>query len=100
MASKDPRHNLRLSTDLKLKLAKAAFDNGRSVNAEILSRLEKSFRPAPSFTADEIFEVISAIDEKHHDEIIRLMAVVGAIIARHKAGAHPDVKVATQARDA
>lgn len=95
MASKDPRHNLRLPATLKFKLAQAAFDNSRSVNAEILSRLEKSFRTPLPFTADEIFAVISAIDEKHHEEIIRLMTVIGAIIARHKAGDHAVVDAAT-----
>lgn len=44
----DPRHNLRLTPELKKRLQHAAIDNGRSVNAEILARLEGSFAPDPA----------------------------------------------------
>ena len=42
MARQDPQLKLRLPEDLKDKIAKAAEKSGRSMNAEIVSRLEQS----------------------------------------------------------
>lgn len=42
MARQDPQIKLRLPDELKNKISSAAEKNGRSMNAEILSRLELS----------------------------------------------------------
>lgn len=39
----DPQFKLRLTPQLKAEIEKAAADSGRSMNAEILLRLEQSF---------------------------------------------------------
>ncbi|KAA1182110.1 Arc family DNA-binding protein [Rhizobium tropici] len=43
MAREDPQLKLRLTEELKALVTNAAKANGRSVNAEIVSRLESSF---------------------------------------------------------
>ena len=40
----DPQYKLRLPADLKEKIKKASEENHRSMNAEIVARLEKSVR--------------------------------------------------------
>lgn len=59
----DPRHNLRLTPALKARLAHAAIDNGRSVNAEILARLERSFEPDPKLQLADVFRQIASMDD-------------------------------------
>lgn len=44
MARDDPQLKLRLTADMKDQVVKAAIDSGRSVNAEIVARLEQSFQ--------------------------------------------------------
>ncbi|MBN9065745.1 MAG: Arc family DNA-binding protein, partial [Rhizobiales bacterium] len=59
---------------LKAKLAHAAIDNGRSMNAEILARLEHSFAPDP---LDGFLEALqpaaklSDADRKHAAQLLR-----------------------------
>jgi len=60
----DPRHNLRLPPELKKKLAHSAVDNGRSMNAEILDRLEASFSPSPLANIEAIVQSISSLSDK------------------------------------
>ncbi|WLS07184.1 Arc family DNA-binding protein [Shinella sumterensis] len=43
VAREDAQLKLRLTDELKAKVAEAARSNGRSVNAEIVMRLEESF---------------------------------------------------------
>jgi hypothetical protein len=53
MSREDAQFKLRLAADLRDKIADAAADNGRSLNAEISFRLENSFRPLAELTASE-----------------------------------------------
>lgn len=46
MAADDPHFRLRVSADLKAKVEEAARANNRSMNAEIVARLERSFLDA------------------------------------------------------
>ncbi|EHU3346033.1 Arc family DNA-binding protein [Acinetobacter baumannii] len=46
MARNDPQMNLRVPVELKEKIEKAAFDNGRTITAEAVFRLEESFLAA------------------------------------------------------
>ena len=42
MARTDPQFNVRMPADLKEKIEEAAKENGRSMNAEIVYRLQRS----------------------------------------------------------
>lgn len=43
MARNDPQMNLRVPMELKEKIEKTAFENGRTITAEAVFRLEQSF---------------------------------------------------------
>lgn len=47
MARSDPAINLRIPAELKDRVAKAAQESGRSTNAEIVHRLERSLSEDP-----------------------------------------------------
>jgi hypothetical protein len=49
MARIDPQINLRIPAELKQKIDSAAKDSNRSMNAEVVSRLERTFTPASEF---------------------------------------------------
>jgi len=44
MSREDPQMKIRLPADLKDQIETAAKDSGRSMNAEIVARLERSFK--------------------------------------------------------
>lgn len=48
MPRDDPHFRLRVPADLHDRIAGAAKDNSRSMNAEIISRLDASFAPLPA----------------------------------------------------
>ena len=75
----DPRHNLRLTTALKKRLAVSAIDAGRSVNAEIVHRLEKSFEPDLS----ELRPLINLSDQDRA-KAIELLRQLSELLARAK----------------
>ncbi|WP_410160854.1 Arc family DNA-binding protein [Acinetobacter cumulans] len=45
MARNDPQMNLRVPIELKEKIEQTALENGRTITAEAVYRLEKSFEP-------------------------------------------------------
>lgn len=45
MGREDPHFRLRIPADLKARVVSAAEENGRSVNAEIVTALEKAYPP-------------------------------------------------------
>lgn len=70
MSREDPQLKLRLPPALKDRITKAASDNGRSVNAEILARLERSFEDDE--TISELYTRVDKIEDMVylHDEIL------------------------------
>lgn len=62
------QYNLRWSDDLKEKVAQSAKEHNRSMNADIVARLEKSFEnesfPPISQTDKDYLAKIQAIEEK------------------------------------
>ena len=67
MARNDPQMNLRVPMELKEKIEKAALDNGRTITAEAVYRLEQSFfieiMEHPSIAAD-IAEINQRIEKQ------------------------------------
>lgn len=78
----DPRHNLRFTHDLKARLRHAAIDNGRSLNAEILDRLERSFAPDPASQLVEALRPVARLNDEDRQELGRLLAGIGAILSK------------------
>lgn len=52
MKQTDPQFKLRFPPALKTKIEAAADENGRSMNAEIVSRLQESFMGLPRLTPE------------------------------------------------
>ena len=44
MSREDPQLKIRLPLELKEKITQSAADHGRSINSEVIARLEESFR--------------------------------------------------------
>ncbi|QRM55124.1 Arc family DNA-binding protein [Sinorhizobium sp. BG8] len=60
MSKDDPQFNLRMPLDLRRKVTAAAKENGRSVTAEINSRLESTFaNDDPDNGAASVREIIN-----------------------------------------
>lgn len=56
---KEPQYKLRWSEELRDKVVESAKLHSRSINAEICTRLEQSFSPAPSGLSREQLEQIT-----------------------------------------
>lgn len=74
MSRTDPQMSIRLPGDLKPRLVEAAQANGRTINAEIVSRLERSFVDAQAATLPEaavkaILETRQMMGELHQAQI-------------------------------
>lgn len=80
---------MRLTPALKTKLAHAAIDNGRSVNAEILARLEKTFEPDPLIQLSDAFSRLASIDDKSRAEAIDHLVKAAQLLGGH-AGKNSD----------
>lgn len=55
---KEPQYKLRWSEELRDKVVESAKSHSRSINAEICTRLEKSFEPELKFTETIEFELM------------------------------------------
>lgn len=84
MARNDPQMNLRVPMELKEKIEKAALDNGRTITAEAVYRLEQSF------------EVQSPDSKAFEDASVRILGRV--IDSLQKSGLSNDV-ILTALRD-
>ena len=67
MTREDPQMKIRLTDDLKTNIENAARQAGRSMNAEIVARLQQSFNlePLKGSKRNELLDLINeAIDER------------------------------------
>lgn len=80
--SEDPRHNLRLPPELKKKLAHSAVDHGRSMNAEIIERLDKSFEPAPMRNVEDLLKTLLPLRDDDRAEVAAMLAKVALILSK------------------
>lgn len=76
MARDDPHFRLRIPEDLKRRVTEAADSNKRSINAEIIARLEHSF---VGMTLDGASLIDSAVAAAHatgrnEDDVIEILA--------------------------
>jgi hypothetical protein len=78
----DPRHNLRLPLDLKSRLAHSAIDNNRSMNAEILARLESSFAPHTKREIENLLRTFGELDPETRKEALALLAKAAEILSK------------------
>ncbi|NSY21881.1 Arc family DNA-binding protein [Agrobacterium vitis] len=62
MAKDDPHFRLRIPETLKNQIESAAESNHRSINAEIIHRLEQSFATLPDLDEDDLQAILRQID--------------------------------------
>lgn len=67
MAKDDPHFRLRLPVELKLEIEKAAKDNNRSINAEIISRLEDASSAGPLMK--ELLELLESANKRERESL-------------------------------
>lgn len=71
MARTDPQINIRVAADLKKKLELLAVENGRSLNAEVVSRLEKSLLQNEDIESadmkDKLVDLEDTVDAIRHE---------------------------------
>lgn len=74
----DPQHNIRIPAELKARIAESAKAHNRSMNADIVARLEKSFEEQTVSSgmsledykkaAQEVFKETVIAHMKQHDD--------------------------------
>ncbi|KKX24333.1 Arc family DNA-binding protein [Rhizobium sp. LC145] len=80
----DDRHNLRLPPELKKRLKHSATDNGRSVNAEIVDRLEKSFAPDPLQNLEALMGDILSLSDVDRAVVSKSLSTIATILAKEE----------------
>ena len=76
-----PPFGLRLPDGMRDRIAIEAKRNNRSMNAEITARLEASLSGAPSYSAEQVAELIEAVEarcSKRAEPQLRLRASLGS----------------------
>lgn len=77
MARNDPQMNLRVPMDLKEKIEKAAFDNGRTITAESIYRLEQSFNQTNEyFLFNDLKDLLLKTNEESTRQLSELIKIV------------------------
>lgn len=82
MARTDPQVNFRIPAELKDKLDNAAKDNGRTLTAELILRLEMTFENDDQVKdllarVEKLEEIVERLEGFEYDSIIRLDALEG-----------------------
>lgn len=80
-----PRFNLRLTPSLQRRIKHAAIDNDRSINAEIIARLELSFAPDAATHLGEALTPFANLDPSERDQVKRLLNEAFEVLSRGKA---------------
>ena len=84
MSRDDPQMKIRLPAELKAGVETAAKANNRTMNAEIVARLQATFRDAtPKHTFDLIEDTAIASDEVLTPEQMELVREAATAAARH-----------------
>lgn len=79
---RDPQYKLRWSEELREKVAKSAKEHNRSMNADIVARLEDSFKPEINPTETFEFEQMKRIQLKQSAQIEDLSNMLRELIKK------------------
>lgn len=85
----DAQLKIRISAELKSAIQHAAIDNGRSLNAEIWARLQRSVDAAPGGTEayDRFVAMImdfSSLSQQDRERIVEIVTEAGTILGRRQ----------------
>lgn len=76
------QHKLRMPPELKERLFASAKDMNRSLNAEIVARLEKSFEPEPKVTETFEFESMQRVYQDQAKELKLLREMLEKVLKK------------------
>ena len=79
---KEPQYKLRWSEELRNKVVESAKQHSRSINAEICTRLEESFKPEINPTETFEFEEMKRIHLKQSAQIEDLSNMLRELIKK------------------
>ncbi|MDE1477594.1 Arc family DNA-binding protein [Xenorhabdus bovienii] len=79
MSREDAQMKIRLPAELKEKLEKEATENNRSMNAEVLQRLSKSFEKSTWVNESKGFGFITPIDPEFVDQMDNVVKTLRAM---------------------
>ncbi|WP_180105396.1 Arc family DNA-binding protein [Acinetobacter sp. YH12087] len=81
MSREDPQLKIRLPLELKEKIIQSAADHGRSINSEVVARLEDSFKESDD---PKTLESLAKIVKETTEETTRLHKELVKIIEQQK----------------
>lgn len=74
MSREDPQLKIRLPLELKEKITESAAEYGRSINSEVVTRLEESFEKDDAAEFDKGF--VLQVIESQQDQINQLQKMI------------------------
>lgn len=74
MSREDPQLKIRLPLELKEKITESAAEYGRSINSEVVARLEESFEKDDAAEFDKGF--VLQVIESQQDQINQLQKMI------------------------
>ena len=74
MSREDPQLQIRLPLELKEKITESAAEYGRSINSEVVTRLEESFEKDDAAEFDKGF--VLQVIESQQDQINQLQKMI------------------------
>jgi len=74
MSREDPQLKIRLPLELKEKITESAAEYGRSINSEVVARLEQSFEKDDAAEFDKGF--VLQVIESQQDQINQLQKMI------------------------
>ena len=81
----DPQYKLRWSSELREKIAESAKAHNRSMNADIVARLEQSFKPTTDDDKDKIIETQRQVIENAIAQVNEILSThVSAFLTDNK----------------
>lgn len=81
----EARHSLRMPPELKARLLRSTVDSGRSMNSEILARLESSFEPNPAAVIADALRPIGALSDEDRIRVGEMLVDIGSILTKSRA---------------
>ena len=82
MSREDPQLKIRLPLELKEKITQSAADHGRSINSEVVTRLEESFEPEVRVSETLEFQLMMHSYLEQAKQIIQLKEMLEQVLKK------------------
>ena len=82
MSREDPQLKIRLPLELKEKITQSAADHGRSINSEVIARLEQSFNKVNAHETE--MYLMNVMVKEQQKQIDQLQEMVKQLVFRDR----------------